>query len=90
MPKSLKDQLDTLEARLDKALVGFADEVDDEDVTYETIEVQSINLQPIQTGVQIDLHYKDELGQYGSDTWAFDDWDIALDWLADFVGDLDE
>jgi len=79
MTKSLKDQI-----------IAFAEDLSDEDVTYETIEVQSINLQPIQTGVQIDLHYKDELGQYGVDTWAFDDWDIALDWLADFVGDMED
>ena len=80
MAKTLKDQL-----------IAFAEDLaDDEDVTYETIEVQSINLQPIQTGVQIDLHYKDELGQYGSDTWAFDSWEDAQDWLAEFVSDLDE
>lgn len=51
------------------------------------ITVDSIILRPIQTGVTLEMGYKDEDGDYASDTWAFVDWAGALDWLAEFVGE---
>ena len=55
---------------------------------FETVEVQSITLEPIQNGVLGRLNYKLD-GEYETAEWAHKTWADAILWLEEFVDDED-
>ena len=54
--------------------------------THEKVDVDSIRLTPIQTGVLLTLSYRTK-DDWDSAEWAFPTWEQAIAWLEEFVAE---